>query len=411
MIVGPAPQEDPRTERAQPAQPRVSPWWLALLAGPLSFGIAAPALLLNEVARDLGVSLVAATSVVTAFGWGIAVGTPLMGVLVARRGPRDALRVSAVLVAAGAALVVTVPVLPMLVVGAGLQALGAAGMTVTAMSLAGSAAAMGMVTATLASVGALAPLIGSQVSAALSWPAALALTAVSLAALPAVLKGARAIAPATRAAGNRFDAVGAVLLVGLVTALVFIPQRPLVAGICAAVLAVLFGTHVRRRPDGFVPTALLTTPRFRTAAGLAFALAVVNFGILYAAPGLLAAPTGWTTAQLGVALLVPYLCGGALSWFLVAASGRLGFRALIAVLACAAATAMAFVVFGTAWLPLLFAGMVTGSLAAATGQGALTLHAAAVVPDPDRPTAIGMFNLCFLLGVAFGPVIAALATP
>jgi hypothetical protein len=107
------------------------------------------------------------------------------------------------------------------------------------------------------------------------------------------------------------------------------------------------------------------------------------------------APTGWTTVQLGIALLVPYLCGGTLSWFLVAASGRLGFPALITVLASAALAATAFV--GAGWLPLLFAGMLVGSLATATGQGALALHAAARVSDPDRLTTIAMLNLCFLL--------------
>lgn len=385
---------------------RVSPWWLALLAGPLSFGIAGPALVLDDMARDLAVSVVAATSVVTAFGWGIAVGTPLMGVLLARRGPRDVLSVCALLIIAGAALVVAFPALPVLVVGSGLQALGSAGMAVTAMSLAGSPAAMGMVAASLASVGAVAPLVGAQVSAVLSWPAALALTIVSLAALPAVRRGTP---PAGPRSPGRVDAVGGGLLVGLVTALVFLPHQPLVAVVAVVVLAVALGLHMRRRPDGFVPTTLARAPRFLVAAVLAFTLAVANFGILYAAPGLLAAATGWTSVELGVAMLVPYLCGGALSWFLVAASGRLGFTALVAVLGGALALAVAFVVSAPAWLPLLFAGMVTASLATATGQGALTLHAAAVVPERDRPTAIGIFTSWFLLGVAFGPALAALA--
>lgn len=396
----------PASGSGAPPRAAVSPWWLALLAGPLSFGIAGPALILDEIGADLGVGRVAATSVVTAFGWGIAVGTPLMGVLVTRRGTRYTLGVCAVLLVAGAVLALTAAGLAALVVGAGLQALGAAGMTVVAMSLAGTPAAMGMVTATLASVGAVAPLVGAQVSAALSWSAALALTAVGLLALPAVLRGTGRAQPGD---ASRFDAVGGVLLVALVTALVFLPQRPLAAGACAVAAVALLGLHVHRRPDGLVPAALLTAPRFLVSAGLAFLLAVVNFGILYAAPGLIAASTGWTAAQLGVAMLGPYLLGGALSWFLVALSARLGYPALAAVLACGAAAAVVFVVLGATWLPLLFAGMLTGSLAAATGQGAMTLHAAAAVPAPHRPTAIGMFNLWFLLGVAFGPLIAALA--
>ena len=58
-------------------------------------------------------------------------------------------------------------------------------------------------------------------------------------------------------------------------------------------------------------------------------------------------------------------------------------------------------------LAVVYAAMLLGSLSAATGQGALTLRAAASVPESLRPTAIGLFNLRYLLGAAFGPAIAA----
>ncbi|MCT2590785.1 MFS transporter [Streptomyces sp. N2-109] len=396
---------------------------LAALAGPVSFGITGPTLVLGDIAHDLEVSIPAATSVVTAYGWGIAVGTPTMGVLVARRGVRAALAVCALLIAVGAGLVLTVPVLAALVVGAGLQALGAAGMVVVAMSLADSARAMGMVTSSMAGLGALAPLIGTRVSSALSWPAALAMTVLSLAAIPAVLRGAERHRPgasrlpqdrgraADRAtgAGSRFDALGATLLVGLVTALVLVPRHPLPAGGVALAAVVLLAAHLRRTPHGFLPAALLTNHRFVFSAGIAFLLAVANFGIVYAAPELLDDLTGWSDGGLGIAVAVPYLAGGVLSWYLVARSGRLAYPVLATALACAAAAAVAAVVFGAAVLPLLFAGMATGSLAASTGQGALALHAGAAVQEPQRVTAMGLFNLCYLLGAAFGPAIAALA--
>lgn len=56
-----------------------------------------------------------------------------------------------------------------------------------------------------------------------------------------------------------------------------------------------------------------------------------------------------------------------------------------------------------------FAGMLTGSLAASTGQGALARRGTAATPVRTQPTAIGLVNLCFLLGVAFGPAIAVAA--
>lgn len=402
----PAPASPHRTGR------RVSPFALAAFAGPLSFGITGPTLVLDDIAHDLDVSVASATSVVTVFGWGIAVGTPLMGVLLARRGLRTALAVCALLIASGAALVLTVPVLAAVVAGAGLQALGAAGVVVISMSLAGSARSMGVVTATMAGLGALAPLIGTEVSDALSWPAALAMTALSLLALPAVLRGAGR-GPDTSAArdGQPFDGTGAVLLVAVITALVFVPQRPLTAGACALVAAVLLAMWLRRRPDGFVPAVLLTAPRFVLSAGAAFLLAVANFGIVYASPELLGDLTGWSTGEMGLALAVPYLAGGAFSWFLVAASTRPGYRTLTGVLLGAGAGAVAVVTavaLGAEWVPLMFLGMTTGSLAASTGQGALALRAAAAVPEPRRATAMGLFNLCYLLGAAFGPALAAL---
>jgi hypothetical protein len=42
------------------------------------------------------------------------------------------------------------------------------------------------------------------------------------------------------------------------------------------------------------------------------------------------------------------------------------------------------------------------------GQGIFAIRATATVPHDDRPSAIGLFNLCYLLGAAFGPAIVAL---
>ena len=398
------------TARARPAVERgatssLSPAWLALLAGPLSFGITGPALVLTDIARDLDVSIAGATSVVTAFGWGIAVGTPLAGVLLARRGLRLALALSALLVAAGSGVVGTLPVLAPLLLGTALQALGAAGLTVAALSIAGSAAAMGTVTASLAVFGSVAPLVGTQVAGTLGWPVALVLPALSLLAVPAALRGA-APPPAVVPGTGGLDLVGAALLVGWVTALVLLPMRPFAAVAGVLVLTVLLAVHLRRRPLGFVPVELVRRPRFLVSAGLAFGLAVVNFGIIYTAPAMVTILTGWTSTQLGLALLGPYLSGGAASWFLVSGSARLRFAVLVAVLAAGGAAAVAVVVFANGMVALLFAGMLLGALAAATGQGALGLRAGEAAPGV-RPTAMGLFNLWYLLGVAFGPAIAA----
>jgi DHA2 family metal-tetracycline-proton antiporter-like MFS transporter len=394
---------DPTTARAVGAP--VAPAWLALLAGPLSFGITGPTLVLSDIARDLGVPLAGAASVVAAFGWGIAVGTPLAGGLLARRGLRTSLLVSTALVMTGAVLVAAVPVLGALVAGTALQALGAAGLTVGALSIAGSPATMGTVTASLAGFGAVAPLVGTQVAAAWGWRTVLVLPVLALLAVPVVLR----TAPSRGTGNGRVDAVGALLLVAWVTALVLIPQQPRAAGVAALGLTVLLGWHVRRTPAGFVPAVLLRTPRFLVAAGLAFALAVVNFGLVYATPTLVAVLTGWTSTQLGLALLGPYLGGSVASWFLVPATARLRFPVLVAVLAVGNVAALAVVVLSGGSVALLFTGMLIGSLTTATGQGALGLRAGQAVPPDVRPSGMGLFTLWFLLGAAFGPVLAALA--
>lgn len=382
---------------------RVPAFWLALLAGPLSFGIAAPSLILADAARDLDVSVGAVTWIVTAFGWGIAVGTPLMAGLLGRRGVRAALAACGLLVLAGAIVVVTIPVLPVLVLGSAMQGLGAAGLMAIAMNLANSARAMGLITASLAVVGSTAPLVGSLVGDALSWQAVLALPVLSLLGIPASARHAPVV-PTSR---DRFDPIGAVLLTALVTALVLVPHRPVAAGVCSILAAVLLGLHLRARPEGFVPAVLVRTPQFLVSAGLAFSLAVVNFGLIYAIPVQLSQHTGWTTSQIGVAMLWPLLFGGTVSWIVVAATARTSFRAVTTVLAVAGMVASVTAVLSVSPFVLLIAQAV-GSVAAASGQGVLAVRAAAAVPDDHRPAAIGLFNLCYLLGAAFGPAMVLL---
>ncbi|MCE7002524.1 MFS transporter [Kibdelosporangium philippinense] len=379
---------------------RVAAPWLALLAAPMSFGIAGLALILPEAADVLQVSLASATVIVVAFGWGIAVGTPLLAGLLSHKGTRFTLLACAALVGAGTVLMVAVPALPVLVVGSALQALGMAGQVVIAMHLAGTPAALGVVTASMASVGAVSPLAGSAVADLLSWQAVLALPALSLLAIPAIIGRALPAPPAER----QFDATGAILVTALVTALTVVPHQPLIAAAAAVLAAVLVAAHLRREPDGFLPAILVRTPEFRTAALLGVALAVANFGILYAAPRMLADRLAWTTGEVGTLMVFPYLAGGLASWFLITAAARM----LLGGLAAAATIAVVIVVLGSP-VALLVVAMFLASLVAATGQGVLVVRATGALPDRYRATAVGMITLCYLLGAAFGPAIAALA--
>ncbi|MGC4788033.1 MFS transporter [Micromonospora sp. DT178] len=380
---------------------RVATPWLALLAGPLSYGIAAPALLLDDLARATGTDEQAAAAGVTAFGWGIALGTPLLAALLARRGVRAALTASAALLGAGTILLVLVPTVPALVAGAAVQALGSAGLSVTAMKLADSARRMGVVAASLAVVGATGPLTGALVADLFSWQAALALPLLAVAAVPAARRGATP----PDAAPASFDPLGMALLAMLVTAAVLTPHRPLVAGPATVALLVLLVARTKVRPDGFLPAAVARNGRFLAACVLAFALGVVNFALLYAAPDLLREHAGWDGTRSGIVLLAPYLLGGFCSGFLVAASVRVPHRVTAAALLGGAAAAPLLAAVASA-VPLLLGAMALASLSAATGQGVLALRATGVVPASHQAEALGLFNLAYLLSVAFGPAIA-----
>ncbi|WP_410663376.1 MFS transporter [Amycolatopsis sp. lyj-84] len=381
---------------------RISAPWLALLAGPLSFGIAGPLLILPDAAAALGTGIATVTWIVTAFGWGIAVGTPLLAGLQSHRGVRTALLTCAALVLAGAIAVATVPWLPVLIAGSALQGLGTAGFTTMAMSLAGSARAMGLVTSSLAVVGSASPLIADLVGDALGWQLALALPAVSLLGVPAALRSAAG----TPAEPSRFDLAGAILVTAMVTALVLVPHFWLPAAITVAVIAVLLAGHLRARPDGFVPAALLRTPVFLIAAGLAFALAVANFGLVYVLPRLLTEQTGWTSGEVGLAVLWPLLFGGLMSYVVVAVTAKAPFRAVAVLFPALAAVGLVLAGVSVSPAVLLIAQALT-SLAAASGQGVYAVRAGDAAGS-HRAAGMGLFNLAYLLGAAFGPALAAL---
>ncbi|MEK9519601.1 hypothetical protein MIU24_09345 [Streptomyces venezuelae] len=116
---------------------------------------------------------------VTVFAWAMAVGTPLMAGLLRRRGLGTTLRLSAVLVAAGTAVVAVAPWLPLAMTGRAAQAVGGAGLVTAAMSLAGSVRRMGVITAGFGTLGAVGPLLGSTLAAAASWRVSLAVGALA----------------------------------------------------------------------------------------------------------------------------------------------------------------------------------------------------------------------------------------
>ncbi|MGW7023281.1 MFS transporter [Streptomyces decoyicus] len=393
----------PPRARRQPYE--VPALLLGLLATPAALSANSATTTLPDIGADLGVSVSSATWIATTFGLLMAVCTPLMAALLKRRGVRTVVPVCAVLVAAGTLLVVVAESMPLLILGRGAQAIGGSGLVTTAINLAGTPRRMGVVTAGSGILGALGPLAGSLLTEHVSWHAALSLSALALLAVPGVIR----TAPALPEEGSRtpFDAVGAVVLMALVSALVFIPRFPLPALVCAAVIAAVLVVRVRTRPDGFVPVAVLRTPVFLVASVVVCALSTSYFSLLYIVPRVLKDSAGWDAGLVGTGTLVALLIGSAASWLLAAFSTRMSRAAVLTVLLVLGVLAPVAAAV-TPWAALLLVASGVSVFVSSSGQATLSVYAADSVPGSQRPTTIGLFTLCYQLGGAFGPALAAL---
>jgi MFS family permease len=206
-----------------------------------------------------------------------------------------------------------------------------------------------------------------------------------------------------------FDGRGATLLALMATALVLIPRYPLPAVTASAAMAALLALHIRSNPTGFVPASLLRTRAFVLSAALACTFATSYFTLLFTVPQLLRDRTGWSTSTIGTGQLVALLAGSVLSMVLAAASARMSRPRVLTILLTAGALAPLTAAL-TPWAPLLLLVAMLAVFTTSAGQATLAVFATQAAPAAQRPTAIGLFNLCYQLGGAFGPAIAALIT-
>ncbi|MFI6309727.1 MFS transporter [Nocardia fusca] len=399
----PSPSRTSSESPAQaPSRQLVPVWWLVLLASPVAAANNATVLILDDIGTALDTTTANAAWLATVFALVLAVATPLQTALMRHRGRRTALWASAVLVAGGTLVVVLSPWLPLAVAGRATQAAGGAGLNVLAIALAGSARRVGAISAGMGLFGAVSPLVGTQLAGSVSWRLALSMLAITLIAVPVVNRylGRGAV-------GNeRFDAWGALLVVvlsGSVVMFAWNPIPPMVAVVGSSLLLVV---QIRRRPDGYVPVTVIRSGKFLTSTGLTLALSAGYFTLLFVIPQLLIARAGWTKDSAATGQLVAMVLGSLVTLgftFVAARFSRAQTRMTLVAAGGIAVIAATFA--GTA--VLLLAGIFLALFAATSANATQVAAATTAVPEREKPAAIGLFTLCYLLGGAIGPALAS----
>lgn len=388
---------------------------VGLLFGLAGMGSAATAIALPDLARDLGVSTATSAWVISAYALTLAVATAVHGRIADLVGIRRPLMVGVCLMAGGAAFASAAPSFPLLVVARLLQGAGAAAVPVLGTALIASrsrgaprAVALAHVAGVASAVSALGPLFGGALAELLGWRAVVALPTLGLLLLPTLLCSAP-----TAGSGQRLDLRGAGLTAVAATGLVLLVQSPSAGpavgavGLALIVVAVpLAARHVRRRPDGFLPAAVLRNGDVVRASLAASALPAAWFALLVAVPTVLAA-RGWSLLHVGLSL-VPSAVTGLLAsrW-----SGRLlaalGARTTLGIAAGLAAVALMTAALGAhlGGAALLVLGVVLVTVAFGLGQPALSAAVDSAVDAAVRGVALGVATLLFLTGGAVGSAV------
>ncbi len=385
---------------------------LGVLFGLTGSGSSAAAVAVPALGAELELAPATTAWVLSGYVLVLAAATPVYGRLADLVGMRTPLAVGLALMSAGAVLAALAPTFGVLMAGRLLQGAGAGATTVLATALitaryqgAVRAAALGRVAGGAGVLGALGPLAGGALEAAGSWRLALALPALGLLVLPALWR----ITP-TRGSGAALDLPGAALVTASATGLVLLLQSfsagPVVAAVGGALLAVgvpLTARHVRRRPEGFLPRVVVTSPVVVVSALAGAAVPAAWFSSLVAVPAVLAAQ-GWTPLATGLLLLPSVLASITAARVVGPLLGRVGPPRTLATGCALAATALAISAAGAATSSpvLLAAGVAVVSVAFGLGQPALVGSVGSAVPVPQRGVAIGAATLVFLLGGAVG---------
>lgn len=385
---------------------------LGVLFGLTATGSSATAVALPDLQSGLQLTHPAAAWVLSAYALALAVTTAVYGRVADVVGIRTPLVTGVLIMAAGAGLSAAAPSLPVLLAGRLLQGAGAGSVPVLATALvsarfAGSTrtAALGRVAGASAALSALGPLLGGAIALVGGWRAVVALPAVGLLLLPMVARAAP-----TEGVGGRLDPRGAALVAGTAVGLVLLLQSASAGVAIAAVGAALLlagipltAWHVRRRPDGFLPRSVVTRGAVLRASLAGASVPAAWFALLLAVPAALDA-RGWTTLEVGLALVPAAVVGLLAAQVAGQVLHRLGARATLAGSALLAATSLlsAALAIRAGWPALLAATVAGVTVAFSVGQPAMVWAVGVAVPAAVRGIALGIATLVFLVGGSLG---------
>lgn len=404
---------------APPRNPTALGLGLGFVAGSSGLGLAAAPVVLPDLATDFGLAVAQTAWVLSGFSLMLAVMTPVFGRLADRSGATTTLAVGAALGLTGAVVVLLAPTLFTIVVGRLLQGAAAAALSIVAFGIAGyhlegvgRAQAFGVLTALSSIFLGAGPLIGAATAELLGWRAALAAPVL---ATFAVLWLARLAPPANTTGRGEIDLTGAALVLAAgaaVTGLLQARATGLSAALAGVAVAVALGAtvalagHVRRRPDGFVPRAVITNRAFVALSAAAATVMSGFLGMSFLGPLLLAEGAERTAVDIGLALLPAAVAAAAVGWLVGWLRPHVGVELLLIALAVGSSLGMAVAGLGHSVAALVVLGVAATTSGFAGAQVALLDHVSELVEEKDRGVALGTFNLVFVTGGALGAAVA-----
>ncbi len=391
------------------------PVLVGLLFGLTGLGSSSAAIALPVIGQDLGVSIGVGAWAISLYALMLAVATAVYGRVSDLVGIRLPLLVGVTLMAAGALAGALAPNFGVLLVARVLQGAGAAavptlGVAIVSARFSGSSrgAALGRVAGIAAAVSCLGPLAGGVVEGLLGWRVVIALPMLGALLLPLLWRSVP-----TTGSGARLDLFGAVLVAATAAGVVLLVQSPStgpMVAIVGALLAVLgapaVAGWVRRRPNGFLPLAVIRNPAVVRSALAAAAVPAAWFALLIAVPAVLVAD-GWEPWQVGVALIpsavtglaAPRIAGPLLDR--IGSARSLGLASLVATGSLVVAASGA----GLGSAVLLVTAVVGVTFAFGLGQPALMKAVGDAVSDDVRGVALGVATLFFLVGGGVGSAV------